>query len=225
MRKLAILTACVACSSGDRVASTSAPLLWLTGFTVTAASDATTPAASSRLAELGGTNDDGDNYGAMSIAAGDGSVLASYRRGVIVVDRTGRVSARAPGFEPTGSADDVVALASGDAMIGAPVIVLALSSGGHRESTTSIVIYRAGTSARLDRLFVGAVEEREGTDTWPGTIVLFPNGLLYRAPRTDVLTVWIFDAQRGRYIERARLPPPRHEERPQPWPDPSLASL
>jgi hypothetical protein len=86
------------------------------------------------------------------------------------------------------------------------VVALAVSRGGHRESVTSIVVYRVG-NGRLEQLFEGAVEETVGTDAFTGTITFVPGGLIYRAPRASSATVWIFDAARHRYVERGTITP------------------
>jgi hypothetical protein len=197
MKKLLVLA--LAACGGTSTPNSAVP--WLRGFTATATavSDNATSAASSDEADYGGLQVTAD------VAPTDGTetVLASYRRGVRVVDRSGKLLARVPGFDPTGSADDLVALSVGDAGIGIPVIALAVTRGGHRESVTSIVLYRVGSS-RLDLLFEGPVEETDGTDTFTGTITFVPGGLQYRAPRATSATVWVFDAASGRYVQRTR---------------------
>lgn len=194
MKRLLVL-ALAACGN---TATPAASVPWLRGFAATATSDDEIPAVSERLGDDSG-------YGGLQVTAdvapGDGveTVLASYGQGVAVVDRTGKLLARAPGFETVGSADDLVALSVGDAGIGTPVIALAVSRGGHRESVTSIVLYAVG-GGRLEQLFEGPVEETDGIDTFTGVISFVPGGLLYRAPRTEAATVWIFDAGRSRYV-------------------------
>lgn len=164
-------------------------LPWVTGLATTAASDVETSA-------------DGDGYGALSIATSSGTIVASYQQGVAVVDRRDHVIARAPGFEIEGSADDLVALAAGDAQLDKPVIVLAVVSGGHRESTTSLVVYQLGEHGRLDRLFDAPIEERDGDQTASGALTFVPHGLLYRSPNGP-LERWSFDASRRRYVRDA----------------------
>ena len=173
---------------------------WLSGFSAVAASDAGSPAASAQIARL--ADDDGGD-GALAVAYGGGSLVASYRAGVFVTAGTDRVLARAPGFVPNGSADDLVALAVGDAGIGERVVALAITAGGHRERTTSLVLYSVGRGRRLEPVFAAPVEDHAGSETWKGSIALFAGGLVYRAPRSDLRTVWMFDALRGRYVERA----------------------
>jgi hypothetical protein len=208
MKKLLVLALCAACG-GTSTPNPAVP--WLHGFAATASSDSENSAVSDRLGGLVGSRDDA-GYGGLQVTAdvapADGSetVLASYHQGIGVVDHAGKLLAHAPGFEPTGSADDLVALSVGDAGIGTPVIALAMSRGGPRESVTSIVLYRV-TGDRLEQLFEGPVEEADGPDAFPGTITFVPGGLIYRAPRTPAATVWIFDAARGRYEKRGTIAP------------------
>jgi hypothetical protein len=96
-------------------------------------------------------------------------------------------------------------------MIGVPVIAVAVNTGGHRESATTLVLYRANHGV-LEQLFAAIVEEHEGPDAWHGSVTFVPNGLTYRAPRSTTETVWTYDSHRGRYVERASLPPPPHDE-------------
>ena len=90
--------------------------------------------------------------------------------------------ASAPGFVETGSADDLEALATGDAKLGFPVIALAVTMGGHRVSTTSLVLYAASGERQLDQLFSAPIEARDGDERFIGSIVFVPGYLLYRAP-------------------------------------------
>lgn len=200
MRKL-LVVALVACG-GTSTPNSAVP--WLRGFSAEAmaTSDDATSAVSSDEPDYGGLRVTAD----VAPAGGTETVTASYRQGIGVADHTGKLLARAPGFDPAGSADDLVALSVGDAAIGIPVIVVAVTRGGHRESVTSIVLYRVGSS-RLEQLFGAPVEETDGIDTFTGSITFVPGGLLYRAPRTTSATVWIFDAARGRYVQRATLTP------------------
>jgi hypothetical protein len=208
MKKLLLLALCAGCGG------TSAPnpaVPWLHGFAATASSDSENSAVSDRLGGLVGSRDDA-GYGGLQVTAdvapseGAETVLASYHQGIGVLDHAGKLLAHAPGFEPTGSADDLVALSVGDAGIGIPVIALAVSRGGHRESVTSIVLYRVG-GGRLEQLFEGPVEEADGPDAFPGTITFVPGGLIYRAPRTPGATVWSFDPALGRYEKRGTIAP------------------
>ena len=178
--KLMILS--VACAACGNVTSSPPAMPWLRGFTADAVADTETAAASERLAELVGAPDE-PGYGALQITTGSQTVLASYRQGLAVVDRDGHLVARAPGFDAAGSSDDLVALAAGDAG-GEPVIALAVTRGGHRTSVTSIVLYRVA-DGRLEELFSGAVEERDGETITTGTLAFVPSGVMYRPPGAE----------------------------------------
>jgi len=187
MKKLLLLALCSACGSP----ATSTPAMpWLRGFSPVATTD----------------NDSDGWHVVADVAPNDGleTVLASYDHGISVVGRGGKLLARAPGFQPAGSADDLVALSVGDAGIGSPVIALAVDRGGHRESVTSVALYRVD-GGRLQQLAELEVEDRAGSDTYTGDITFVPGALIYRAPRAPTVTVWVLDAARGRYIERATI--------------------
>lgn len=206
VKKIFCLAFCAACGSP---ATTNGTMPWLHDFAASATSNDETLAASDRLARFVESREDVDN-GALQVtadvAATDGleTVLASYHQGVAVVDRTGTLVARVPGFEPGGSADDLVALSVGDAGIGTPVIALAVNRGGHRESVTSMILYRVDRG-QLEPLFDMPIEVHDGADTFTGTITFVPGGLIYRAPRASGVTVWILDTPRGRYLERGAI--------------------
>jgi hypothetical protein len=208
MKSLVVIIACLA-YGGPPLAND--PLPWLHGFASTANSESETPGVSDTLELLLGAGNEAE-YGGLQVtadvapAAGVESVLASYRQGVVIVDGAGEVLARVPGFEPSGSADDLVALSVGDAEIGSPVIALAVNRGGHRESVTSVLLYRVD-HGRLEQLFEGEVEDHDGSETSAGEITFLPNGLVYRAPHARILTVWTFDPQHGRYVECGTIAP------------------
>ena len=207
--KRALLTAlvfCVACDNFSAPPPASMP--WLHGFSAVAAADAPSAQASRRIANVLDTSAE-DDYGSLELRAdlaGDArteTVLASYRSGVAVVDPAGRLIARAPGFDAGGSADDLISLMAGDGQLGPPMIVLAVQTGGHRESAIWVAIYRTTGSRVLQRLFYGPIETHEGDETRTGTLTFTRSGLLYRAPDASAPTSWTFDVHRGRYIERA----------------------
>ena len=189
MKNLVVAIACLVYGSPSL---SNDPLPWLHGFASTATSDIETP--------------DGELQVTADVAPADGveTVRASYQQGVVVVDGAGDVLARAPGFAPAGSADDLVALSVGDAEIGSPVIALAVNRGGHRVSVTSIVLYRVD-HGRLEQLFEGEVEDHDGPETSAGEITFLPEGLVYRAPQARTQTLWTFDPERGRYVERGAV--------------------
>ena len=135
-------------------------------------------------------------------APGNEIVEASYTEGIIVRDAEGHVLAHAPGFDPSGgSADDIDALAVGDAQIGTPVLAVAATTGGHNESMTWLTLYRVANSGELQPMFSGEVERHAGRTTTTGTVTVIPGGLIYQTPK-GVRSVWLYDESLGRYIER-----------------------
>lgn len=216
MLKILALIACASCGGDPEVSSS--PMPWLHGFTVTESSDVLNPAISQRMGELDGDRAD-DGYGGIQLGVdlapneAAKTVLASYRDGVFVLDQSGHVLARSPGFDPTGSSDDLIALAVGDGLLGVPMLALAVNIGGHRESTTSIVLYRVGTG-HLNRLFIGPVEQHDGDQTLTGSITLLPKALVYQAPGARTATLWTFDSKLGRYVELQLVKPTPHDVAP-----------
>ena len=183
-----------------------APMPWLHGFVPSAVNDVATTAALEKLAP-----DSGDAYGAIELTADVAgrdeveTVVASYSR-VAVLDPRGRVLASTQSFERSGSRDEVLAVAVGDAFVRTPVFAVATSTGGHRESSTWLVLYRVGSQGHLDQLFAGVVETAEDQQASIGSVTVYPGGLAYRAPRAETPTLWSFDPERRRYVEQpARL--------------------
>jgi hypothetical protein len=176
---------------------------WVTGFAVTAASDGTT-------SDHRGPPSSDDEYGAITLHAdviGDDardSIVATLHSGLVIKGATGRILARAPGFPAEGSADDLVALAVGDGQLdGAPLVLLAVQRGGHRESTISVAVYRMTTGRTLDRLFMAPIELHDGDRTATGSLTFVPSGLVYRAPDAAFATPWTFDVGQHRYLDLA----------------------
>lgn len=182
---------------------------WLHGFSAAAATDTLTPEASRRIASVLDAAAE-DDYGSLELRAdlaGDArteTVLASYRLGVAVVDPAGRLVARAPGFDAGGSADDLISMAAGDGQLIAPVFVLAVQTGGHRENAIWVAVYRMTGARVLQRVFYAPIETHEGSETHTGTLTFTRSGLLYRAPDASAATSWSFDVRRGRYVEGPR---------------------
>ncbi|HEY5921220.1 MAG TPA: hypothetical protein VIV11_06100 [Kofleriaceae bacterium] len=145
-------------------------------------------------------------YGGLSLRAnvsaseGDERVLASYTQGVFVFDGDRHLLAHAQPIECEGSADELVAMAAGDAAIGVPVLALAATSGGRAENATVLTLYRVANDGVLQPIFVGEVERHEGETTRTGIVTLVPGGLVYRDPRGSV-GMWLYDAELGRYVE------------------------
>jgi hypothetical protein len=135
-------------------------------------------------------------------APGNEVVEASYAEGIVVRDAEGHVLARAPGFDPSGgSADDIDALAVGDAQIQTPVLAVAATKGGHNESMTWLTLYRVANSGELQPIFIGVVERHAGRTTKTGTITVLPGGLIYQPPEGEG-SIWLYDESLGRYVQR-----------------------
>jgi hypothetical protein len=191
-----------------------AALPWLRNFAATGVSTTATPRVVERMAEWRALDESCSvaAYGGLSITAdigggrGEEEVLASFTQGVLVVDAAGKLLASATGLECQGSADDVVAIAAGDAHIDGPVIALAVTTGGHRASTTWLVLYRV-IGGVVAPVFSGAVEDHVEGRTRSGEVTLLPGALEYRAP-SGKRTLWTYSAERGRYDELALEVPP-----------------
>lgn len=210
-RALLVLLSAAACDGVPPPppgAPPSPALPWIQGFVPAAVSDLATPSATQHLARLRSASPDED-YGALELhadLAGDAqseTVLASYGFGVAVLAPTGRVIARAPGETPVGSADDLLAIAVGDAQLGVPVLVVASQHGGHRESTVQVTLYRLVGGRALQSLFSAPIELHEGEVTRTGSLAFGRANLLYRAPGAAATRMWTLDPARGRYTERA----------------------
>jgi hypothetical protein len=186
-----------------------AALPWLQGFF--APQGSTEQGSRDVLPQLAEWRDPAENcvasaYGGMSLRAdvsaaeGNELVLASYTQGVFVFDKDNHLLAQAQGLPCEGSADELVALAAGDAAIGVPVVVLAATAGGRNESVTWITMFRVGNGGELQPIFSGEVERHEGETTRTGVITLVPGGLVYRDPYGS-LGMWLYDPELGRYVE------------------------
>jgi hypothetical protein len=137
----------------------------------------------------------------VSEAKGTEEIIASYTQGVFVLAGDRRLIAQAPPFECEGSADELIAIAAGNAAIGTPVIALAASSGGRTASVTWLTLYRVATDGVLQPIFAGEVERHHDDTTRTGIVTLVPGGLVHRDPQ-GTLGIWIYDAKLGRYIEQ-----------------------
>lgn len=140
----------------------------------------------------------------VSPAAGDETIMVSLAHGIVVTDRDGRLLAEAPGYHCEGSADELEAIAAGDAF-GAPTIAIAVTSGGHRVSSTWITLFRVD-GRHLDAVFTGTVEERDGDDAARGSIYLLPGALLYQPPR-GLPALWRYDPAERAYVQPEWLDP------------------
>ncbi|MGE5185007.1 MAG: hypothetical protein ACM31C_23220 [Acidobacteriota bacterium] len=194
--------------------ATIAALPWLQGFEPAAVTDRPTRGVLDELAEWQPAEDRcvAAAYGGLEVIAdltpapGDERVLASFSQGLVVLDRDRHLISRAPGFTCQGSADELEAMAIGDAWIGEPVIALAATAGGHNESVTSLTLYRVGDAGALVPVFTGEVERHVGRATRTGIVMVFPGGLVYRAPN-GTTSVWRYDEAAGRYVDRTVFGP------------------
>jgi hypothetical protein len=189
-----------------------AALPWLQGFFAPAASSETGTAEV--LAELGEWGEPGSTdgsciaaaYGGLSLEAevastpGPERVLASFSQGVVVLDHENHIVARAAGFDCEGSEDGLVALAVGNAGVGVPLVALAATSGGHNENITWLTLFRVANSGELQPVFIGEVERHTDDTTRTGVVTVIPGGLVYREP-SGTSSIWIYDAELGRYVE------------------------
>jgi hypothetical protein len=187
-----------------------AALPWLTGFfDPQAATERASPAVIDELAAYHKTSSDciADSYGGFSLRAdvapnrGSEQILASYSQGVYVLDSDRHVLAHAAGFACAGSSDELVAIAAGDALIGTPLIALAVTSGGRAENATYLTLYRVAGGGELQPVFIGEVERHVNRTTRTGVITIVPGGLIFVDP-AGTTSLWIYDAELGRYIEQ-----------------------
>jgi hypothetical protein len=131
-------------------------------------------------------------------APGIESVFASYAQGILVVDRDGQPAASLPGYPCSGSADELDLLAAGSAY-GDRTLVVMGTSGGHRERTTWVNLFRVGTEpTRLDPVFAGTIEER-GASVRYGSISLLPGALVHRTPAGPAV-FYVFDPVARAYV-------------------------
>lgn len=128
---------------------------------------------------------------------GNETIMVSLAHGLVIVDRTGKLVTEAPGYYCEGSADELEAIAAGDAY-GAKTLAIAATTGGHNERSTWVSLFRVD-GRRLDPVFTGTVEERRGAQTLQGAIVLLPGALLYRHPRGRA-SLWLYNADARAYV-------------------------
>lgn len=180
-------------------------LPWLQGFQPQAVTDHPSRAVTQELSEYRPADEGcvASAYGGLSLDTPSGRVVASFSQGVFVLDKDRHLVAQVPGLPCNGSADELVALASGDAWIGKPVIVLAATTGGRAESVTWLSLYRVSDGGALEPVFTGAVERHEGRQTRTGVVTVIPGGLIYHAPE-GTTSVWIYDG--SRYVQQGTFP-------------------
>jgi hypothetical protein len=180
---------------------------WLRGNTI-AAADTLSPSTLDKLARWQSCDGPCTDYGGMELVAdiastpGNETILASFSTGIVVLDSSGALLSRGAAFDPAGSADELVALAVGDAWLEMPVIAIVVRVGGRREHQTWLELHRVGAPKTLERVFSAVVEEHEDQTDSVGTVTFVRNGLLYRAPRSASAELWLFDSRAGRYVAR-----------------------
>lgn len=212
--KLLAVPLALAWFAADAVAApASRALPWLHNFAPTAETSEATPDVVGRMAEwrTADPSCSASVYGGFEITAevaaepGRETVLASFTQGVLVFNAKARLIASAMPLWCEGSADEIEGIAAGDAYIEAPVIALAVTTGGHRESATWLVLYRVakGTVAPI---FAEIVEDHTSDRTRVGQVTLLPGALVYRAP-SGVRTLWSYDAEQHRYVQQVVTAP------------------
>lgn len=210
----ATLLALIAALAGCDALSTPPPaeLPWVRGFTPAAVTSQPAMRATQRLSEIAAASAMED-FGALEVRAdldGDARperVLVSYALGIAVVDDRDRVVGRAPGFEPGGSADDLLAISVGDGQLTLPLLIVATQTGGHRVSATTLSLYRLRGGA-LQPVFAEPIETHDGKQTRSGSLLFVRDALWYRAPDAEVAARWRFDAYQARYVEAQPGDPP-----------------
>jgi hypothetical protein len=208
MRAIPGILVVLGCSSVAGM--TNSPMPWLHGFTASGISDVLAEGVGNRVQRYARCDDcigtDGIEVTANVVPGrGDATILATFSQGLVVVDRDGRLVATGPGYDPSGSADELLAVATGDASIGTPVIAIAARRGGRRASEVWLELYRVGSNDKLQRLFAGIVEEHEDKFVRIGSVTVFAGGLIHRAPRSQAPDLWVFDPHAGRYLYRGTL--------------------
>ncbi|MGE0395304.1 MAG: hypothetical protein AB7T06_01155 [Kofleriaceae bacterium] len=148
-------------------------------------------------------------YGGITLTAdlgppnGRETVVGSYAGGIIVVGSEGQRIATLSGYPCAGTADELEAMAVGRAW-NERVLALVVTSGGRREASTWLGLYRLGATG-LELLFSGAVEHYEDGVVRTGLVTIVPGGLIHRDPNGDI-TWWGFE-HGSRALQPHRLSP------------------
>jgi hypothetical protein len=192
---------------------------WPRSMSGLVASDEPSLAASRRLHQYSPRDEEDCGAGAyqavelvadVALTPGAETILASYANGVVVLDREGHLVASAPGYRCDGSVDEVEALAAGSAFGDTTIIVVA-KTGGHRELSTFVGLFRIGFDKRLDPVFTATVEEHAGSTVRRGAIYMLPDALIYRLP-DGRYAFYVFDPVGRIYLDpRDPLDDPAHE--------------
>ena len=186
-------------SCGQLAAPPPASLPWVSGFRASAVAEESAH-LDPRASTLVDPSD--DPMAVQADVRGGGSaelVVASAHGGVRIVDARGRVVAQSDETPFEGSADDLIALAIGDAHLGSPVILAALQHGGHRSNVVSLDVFRVN-GGRLERVFEAPIETHDGAASAAGAVFFADGALVYRAPGAQDPTTWSFDPVLRRYV-------------------------
>jgi hypothetical protein len=215
MKSVLALSLVAAC----QVAQETPSIPWLHGLADPIASDQTSDGVTRQIDSWSGLSDvdpecsTGAHPGIaieadVAVNAGRETIMVSLAHGLVIVDREGQLITEAPGYHCDGTADELEAIAAGSAF-GAPTIAIAATSGGHRESSTWVSLFRID-GRRLDPVFTGTVEERRGDDVKRGAVVLLPDALLYRHPRGEA-SLWTYNADARAYVQPGKEIDRRHD--------------
>lgn len=196
-----------------------APLPWLYGMSDLVASDQVTAAATRRLdgwvteesPGCGGAADHAIQLVAdVAPAPGVEAILASYARGVLVLDREGDALAFSPGYLCEGSADQLELVAAGRAF-GVPTIIVVGVYGGHRAHVTFASLFRIGHDRRLDPVFTAVIAYPDDDGVRRGAIHMLPDALIYQSP-DGRRALHVFDPVARAYLSPLDpLDDPQHE--------------
>jgi hypothetical protein len=202
MRTLTVLAAVAACQAP-------AELPWLHGLdNVVMSTSVIAPRAPAEQPEgcSSGATRTIELISDVAPAPGRETVVASYRDGIAVFDNEDHLLAETPGYPCEGSADELDIVAFGTAY-GRPLLVVAATSGGRRETSTWLALFRTGRT--LEPLFTGVVETRVDGVTTRGAIHLVPAGLVHVRPGGRA-AFWRLDPGSQLYIPV--LPETPHDE-------------
>jgi len=165
---------------------------WLTGFTPTTLAQPTGPDVAQLLTSV--AIDDAPACGAerrevYAAPLGEAFVLASYTRGVVVVDGDGKLIAWTGGWACSDPDDDISLVAVGSAQVGEPVIAVVTQ---HRHASSLTILALHGD--RLDTLFAGEVTRSDASGYHAGSVTLAEHALVYVDP-AGIATRLVFDGE------------------------------
>lgn len=146
----------------------------------------------------------------LTVDVGEGRqhVVASYAGGIAVFDAEAMRLAGTPGYPCAGSADELEVLAVGNAF-GVPTVAAepdpVQAEPRHRFAPAS----GRQHGGRLEAVFAGAIEHRDGDRVLRGNVTLLPKALLHREPTGEVI-LWTWDDGAGVYVPRPALEPIPH---------------